>query len=155
MLGFVSDLASLEQPDEFRQGVLPGLRELVPCEIASYNEVEFAAGRMISLVNPPGSLSPAATEVFIRFGHQNPLVSLYQRTHDGRPYKWSDLMTRRDLHRTDLYRQAYALMGVEYQMAFALPAPPETIIAFALNRGRRDFSERDRELLNLVRGPMI
>lgn len=155
MLGFVSELASFEDPEDFRGAVLPGLRELVPCEIVTYNEVEFAAGRMIALEDPPGSIIPEAPEIFVRLGHQNPLVSRYQRTRDGRPYKWSDLITRRELHATDLYREAYAPMRVEYQMAFCLPAPAEVIIALALNRGRRDFSERDRRLLNLVRGPMI
>jgi DNA-binding NarL/FixJ family response regulator len=155
MLGFVSELTSFEHPEDFREGMLPGLRELVPCEIVSYNEVEFAAGKMIALDDPPGSMIPDAPEIFIRLGHQNPLVSRYQRTRDGRPYKWSDLITRRELHATDLYREAYAPMAVEYQMAFCLPAPPEVIIGLALNRGRRDFSERDRGLLNLVRGPMI
>jgi DNA-binding CsgD family transcriptional regulator len=155
MLGFVSELAALERPEEFRAQVLPGLRRLVPCEIASYNEVEFAAGQMIAIDDPPGSLIPGAPELFVRLGHQNPLVSYYQRTRDGRPYKWSDWIDRRELHATEIYQQIYAPMNVEYQMAFTLPAPAELIIAFALNRGRRDFSERDRGLLNLVRGPMI
>ncbi len=155
MLRFVTELAALEQPADFRAGVLPGLRELVPCEIATYNEVDFGAESMIAIEDPPGSLIDGAAEIFVRLGHQNPLIPRYQRTRDGRPYKWSDLITRRELHRTDLYREAYALMGIEYQIVFCLPTPPELIIGFALNGRRRDFTERDRQLLNLVRGPMI
>lgn len=155
MLSFVSELASLESPDEFRGGALPGLRELVPCMIATYNEVDFAAEEMIMAEDPPGAVLAGAVDTFVQLGHQNPLVPQYQRTRDGRPYKWSDLVTRRELHRTDLYREAYGPMGVEYQIAFCLPAPPELIIAIALSRDRPDFSERDRGVLNLVRGPMI
>jgi DNA-binding CsgD family transcriptional regulator len=98
---------------------------------------------------------PGAAEIFVRLGHQNPLVPLYQRTRDGRPYKWSDLITRRELHATELYQEAYKPMGVEYQVAICLPAPAELIIAIAFNRATRDFSERDRAVLNLVRAPMI
>jgi DNA-binding CsgD family transcriptional regulator len=155
ILRYVGDLTSLDNPDEFRAGVLPGMRELVPCEIASYNEVEFGAGRMIAVDDPPGSMIPGAPELFVRLGHQNPLIPRYQRTRDGRPYKWSDLITRRQLHATELYREAYAPMKVEFQIAFCLPAPPETIIGLALNRERRDFTEHDRRVLNLIRGPMI
>jgi DNA-binding CsgD family transcriptional regulator len=155
MLGFVSELAALEHPHDFRAGVLPGLRDLVPCEIATYNEVDFGAGSMIAIEDPPGSVFDGAAEIFVRLGHQNPLIPRYQRTRDGRPYKWSDLITRRELHQTDLYREAYALMRIEYQIVFCLPTPPELIIGFALNGRRRDFTERDRQLLNLVRGPMI
>ena len=158
MLGFIAELNALEHPDDFRAEVLPGLRALVPCDIATYNELQLEDGRMVAMQaaeDPPGAIIPEAPEIFVRFGHQNPLVALYQRTRDGRPYKWSDFITRRELHATELYRQAYEPMGVEYQMAFALPAPIQLIIAYALNRGTRDFSERDRRLLNLIRAPLI
>ena len=140
--------------EEFREGALPGMRELVPCLMVTYNEVDFPPdddhGR-----GSAGAVIEGGTETFVRLGHQNPLIPRYQRTRDGRPYKWSDLVTRRELHRTDLYLEAYGPMGVEYQMAFCLPAPPELIIGIALSRDRPDFSERDRAVLNLIRGPMI
>src|SRR3990170_8985817 len=98
MLGFVATLSSLERPDDFRAGILPGLRQLVPCEVASYNEVDFPAESMIALADPVDSIPPGAPESFVRFGQQNPLVAHYQRTRDGRPYKWSDMITRRQLH---------------------------------------------------------
>lgn len=155
MLEFVGDLNSLEGPGELRDQLLPRVRGLVPCDIASYNEVDFSGGEIVTLEDPAGSLTPDAQEVFLRFGHQNPLVSYYQRTRDGRPYKWSDMFTRRELHRTDLYREAYGPMNVEYQMAFAIPAPADLIIGIALNRGRRDFAERDRSVLNVIRAPIV
>jgi DNA-binding CsgD family transcriptional regulator len=155
MLQFVSGLASLEGLEEFRAGVLPGLRELVPCEIATYNEVDFEGGSMVAFDDPAGSMLDGSPEIFVRLGHQNPLIARYRRTRDGRPYKWSDLITRAQLHRLEIYRELYAPMGVEFQIATTLPSPPERIIGLALNRGSRDFSEADRRLLNLVRGPMI
>lgn len=158
MLGFIAGVGSLEHPDEFRHAVLPGLRNLVPCDIVTFNELRFEDGRMVAAVStedPPGAVFPGAAEVFRRLGAENPLLTRHQRTRDGRPYKWSDFITRRELHATELYREAYARMGVEYQMAFALPAPLDLVLAYALNRGRRDFTERDRGLLNLVRGPLV
>lgn len=155
MLEFVGDLAELEDPEDFRAALLPGLRELVPCELASYNEVDIEIEWVVTALDPPEAMPPDGAEIFVRFGHQNPLLARYQRTRDGRPYKWSDLITRRELHRTELYSQLYGPMGVEYQIAFCLPTPPEVVIAFALNRGRRDFSESERRLLELVRAPLI
>jgi DNA-binding CsgD family transcriptional regulator len=155
MLGFVSELGSLESLEEFREGALPGLRKMVPCLMATYNEVDFAAETMVMAEDPRGAVMEGGADIFVRLGHENPLIPRYQRTRDGRPYKWSDLITRRELHKTELYREAYGPMGIEYQMAFCLPAPPEVIIGMALSRDRPDFSERDRALLNLIRGPMI
>ena len=155
MLALIAEVAALERPEQFGAAVLPGLRELVPCEIASYNEVRTDARTMIAALDPPDAMTPDAPEVFVRFADQNPIYANFQRTRDGRPYKWSDFFTRRELHATDLYREAYRAMGAEYQMAFTLPAPPELVIGFALNRERRDFAEHDRELLNLIRTPLI
>jgi DNA-binding CsgD family transcriptional regulator len=155
MLQFVSDLNSLEHPDQFRAGVLPGIRRLVSCEIASYNEIDFEAGTMVAAAEPRDWLQEGDIDNFIRLGQQNPLVVRYERTRDGRPLKWSDLITRRELHRTELYAELYSRIDIEYQMAFCLPAPPGVVIGLALSRSRRDFTERHRVLLNLIRGPMI
>ena len=155
MLSFVGECSALEDVGEFRTAILQGLRRLVPCEIASYNEIEFEVGSMIALADPPGSLLDGATEIFVRLGHQNPLIERFQRTRDGRPWKWSDLITRRELHGLELYREVYEPMGVEYQIAFGLPSPPHQVIGLALNRDVRDFSERDRKVLNLLRPSLI
>lgn len=155
LLAFAAGLAGFEHPEDFRTGILPGLREIVPCDLVTYNEVEFEAGRMIAAEDPPGSMIPEAPEIFVRYGHQNPIAARYRRTRDGRAYKWSDFIDRRALHATDLYRDLYRRMGVEHQMAICLPAPPSVVIGIAFNRGRRDFDERDRMLLNLTRSSLI
>ncbi len=51
----------------------------------------------------------------------------------------------------ELYDLVYARIDVEHQIAFVLPAPDGRVIGSALNRKRRDFSERDREMLQTVR----
>jgi DNA-binding CsgD family transcriptional regulator len=155
MLTMVAEVAGLERSEDFGPAVLPGLRELVPSHIASYNEVRTDRGTMVAADDPPGSMTADAPEVFPRLAHENPIFTHFQETRDGRPYKWSDFFTRRELHATDLYREAYGPMRVEYQMAFCLPTPPELVIGFALNREHRDFAERDRTVLNLVRAPLI
>ena len=81
---------------------------------------------------------------------EHPLITHYQQTRDGRAFKISDYLTQSQFHRLGLYNELYRRVDVEYQMAFALPTPPPLIIGIALNRGRRDFSERDRLLLNLL-----
>ncbi|HXP36422.1 MAG TPA: helix-turn-helix transcriptional regulator, partial [Solirubrobacteraceae bacterium] len=49
----------------------------------------------------------------------------------------------------------YGPLGVRNQIAFALPSPAELTIGLALMRGGRDYSDRDRDLLNLVRPHLI
>ena len=156
LLDYVGECYSMRALEELRQGMLPGLRRLVPCDIVSYNEADFTAQRMIALDDPVGSMTDDATDQFLRYGHQNPLVGHFQQPGvDGRPRKWSDFITRRELHATDIYRNAYEPMGVEYQMAFALPSAPELLIGLALNREKRDFTERDFTVVNMVRPHLV
>ncbi len=140
----------------FREGILPGLRRLVPCEISSYNEVE--AERAFVLSDPVDALDvfddPSA--VLARNSATHPLIQHYVRTRDGRAYKMSDLLTREQLHRTQTYEEIFSKLGLEHQIAFTLPSQPTVVIGLALGRdGRRDFDERDRTVLNLVRPSLV
>jgi len=140
----------------FREGILPGLRRLVPADWSSYNELE--AERGFVLMDPPDKLDefddPGAT--LARNSTNHPLISYYARTRDGRAYKLSDFVTREQLRRLPVYEEIFSRIGVEHQIAFTLPSQPTVVIGVALSRGRsRDFGERDRTLLNLARPALV
>ena len=44
---------------------------------------------------------------------------------------------------------------VEHQLAFSLPSPAPQVIGIALNRSGGDFTDADRDLLAVLRGPLI
>ena len=137
---------------EFRVGILGLVRDAVPCTLAAYNELEPHSNRALALFEPAETMifdDPGA--LLARVGPSNPLITHYAETRDGGAYKISDFLSSEELHATPLWREALAPLGVEYQMAFALPSQPSVIIGITLNDGERDFSERDRELLNLAR----
>jgi DNA-binding CsgD family transcriptional regulator len=92
---------------------------------------------------------------FARYGAENPLVQYHMRTHDGRATRFSDVVTRRELHRLELYRQVYRPLGVEYQIAFTLPSAAQRVLGIALSRGERDFTASERDLLNVARPYLI
>lgn len=140
----------------FREGILPGLKRLVPCEWSSYNEVE--AERGFVLMDPADQLDifddPGAT--LARNSTNHPLISYYTRTRDGRAYKLSDFVTREQLHALPVYEEIFSRIGVEHQIAFTLPSQPTVVIGVALSRGdSADFGERERTLLNLVRPALV
>jgi DNA-binding CsgD family transcriptional regulator len=156
LLELIHESHALADVDSFRTGILPPLRRAVPSAVATYNELERGNGRAISLFDPPGSMTlddPAGA--LVRLADQNPLIAHYVRTRDGRAYKLSDFITRRELHRLDLYREIFEPLGLEHQMAFALPSRPSLAIGIALNRESPDFTERDRTVLNLARPHLI
>jgi DNA-binding CsgD family transcriptional regulator len=138
---------------EFRTGAIALVRELVPCESASYNEVKLGAGAIV-VADPGGWITTGGLEIFGRLAGENPLIAHYARTGDGQPVRFSDFVSRRGLHRLALYDQLYRDMKVEHQIAFVLPSSPGEVVGIALNRERHDFSHEEAAMLDLLRAPL-
>jgi DNA-binding CsgD family transcriptional regulator len=153
VLSLVGELIGLLDLDELSLGLMHALQEVVPADWSALNEVPADLPRTISLTDPV--LPASAHRAFARYGLQNPIAAHFLRTRDGRATRISDLMTRRELHRLDVYRHVYGPLGVEYQIAFTLPSTAERILGASLSRCRRDFTARERDLLNLSRPYLI
>ena len=152
-LALVGEVMGLLDVDELCAGLLRSLRVVIPAEWCALNELPADLPRTVSLSVPE---APAAMHAaFARYGPENPLVEYHMRTHDGRATRFSDVITRRELHRLDLYREVYVPMGVEYQIAFTLPSASQRVLGIALSRGERDFTASERDLLNLARPYLI
>src|SRR5262249_7573977 len=93
--------------------------------------------------------------ILMRYSEQHPLIDYYHRTGDGRAAKISDFLSSAQWHRTELYQQLYRQMKVEDQFSITLPAPQPIAVAMVISRQRRDFTERDRAVLNLLRPHMV
>ena len=140
----------------FSAHVVSTLPLVVPSDITTYNEVHPRKNRVTMVTDPPGALDfPDSLRIFERHMGDHPLIARHQRTGDGRAFKISDFLTRSRFHRLALYNEYYRRVDVEHQIAFTLPAPPGLVIGIALNRGRRDFSERERLVLNVLRPHLI
>lgn len=150
VLEFVRSIEAARGLPEFRAAAFAGLRQLVPYDIASYNEVEPATGSAVIANDPPGALNDVY-DGFLAFMQQHPVIAHVERTGDPSARKISDFLTQREFRRLDLYDAVFRPHGLRHQIAITLPAPPPLVIGIALNSTRRDFVERERELLELVR----
>jgi hypothetical protein len=90
------------------------------------------------------------TEAFAVYMHENPCVDYYRRTGDGRATKISDFLTQRELHKLGYYNEYLRKVGLQHRMSIVLPKSPHSVIALALGRSGKDFSERDRRTLDLL-----
>jgi DNA-binding CsgD family transcriptional regulator len=153
VLDLIGEVQGMLELDELIDGMLAGIARNVPADYVSLNDIGPDPERVVSVVVPdlPDSLYRAYRE----HAFQNPLMLRYMETLDGRPYRFSDVTTAEELHALDLYREVYAPIGVEHQMAFTLPATPGRVIAIALSRRDRDFSDDDREVIERSRPFLI
>jgi DNA-binding CsgD family transcriptional regulator len=152
LLDLVGDIQGLLDLDEFCEGLLAALRRTIPADWVALNEF-VVPGEVWGVVVPP--ISEETLAMFVRYGHQNPLVRQVQERQDGRAYRWSDVVSPEELHALDLYREFYAQLGAEYQMAFTLPHTPPRVLGVALTRCESDFSDGERDFLNRARPFLI
>jgi len=139
--------------DELIEGLLGALDRNLRSDFVSINDIGSDPDVVVSVIRP--AQPPHLYRAFGEYAHQNPLMARYVETLDGRPYRLSDVISDADLHALDLYTHVYAPMGVEFQIAFTLPASPGRVLAIALSRRDRDYSDGERELIERARPFLI
>lgn len=140
--------------EEFPRLAMHQAGRLVPNDLASFNDVDPLAQTITAVFEPADwPLFEGAFDVFGRLQGEHPVINHYMTTGDGSAWKISDFSTNDDFREGALYREFYARVGIDYQIAIGLPSVFPRVIGLALNRApdRGDFGERDRTLLNLLR----
>lgn len=157
LLDFLRAGYTCHDQEAFVTHLLSGISTLIPSEVTSYTEIDLRTGPVeaSTRVMPIDARFPEDREIFAAHMAEHPIVTYWQQTGDGRALKISDFLTQRQFHRLGLYREFYRQEGVEDQMTTMLPARPPRLIGIGLHRGRRNFSERDRLLLNLLRPHLV
>lgn len=142
---------SANSPESFAERVVEALARLVPGEIVGYNEYEPAGLRLVC-ETPVVDSPPEVVEGKQIFCSEYPLSNLTRHS-ETRALKISDFVSCRELHRLDYYNHVLRPLGIEHQMRFWLSAPRGVARSFYVSRRRADgdFTERDRDLFELVR----
>jgi DNA-binding NarL/FixJ family response regulator len=156
-LELVAEIGREEEPLRWLEVLLAGVLDLIPALSVSWNELDLARGHVRSVIHPdPGAdWYEEQRGVFAGLMGENPLVRHFDQVGDTRPLTWVDVAEPGEVQRSELYRRFYAPLGIESQLAVALPAPPGVVLGLAVNRGPEGFCERDRALLGLLRPHVV
>jgi DNA-binding CsgD family transcriptional regulator len=152
LLELIGDVCGLLEITELRRELLSAMHRVLPSDFVSLNDVGPTPDRVLSIQEPDFQGTYARWTVH---AHENPLLRYHQRTHDGRAYRFSDVISPEELHALPLYEHVYKPMGIEHQLAFTLPASPDRVLAIALSRGERDYSDAERNFANRARPFLI
>jgi hypothetical protein len=156
VLNVVREIHGIERMDDFPPQAMAGIGHLIESDLLTYNEIDTRRQRAFMVQEPTGAISATQVQTFERLAHQHPLINHYARTRESRPRKVSDFLSLREFRRLDLYQEFFRNVAVKYQMAVTIPsANAALVIGIALNRAGRDFSERDRSVLDLVRPHLV
>ena len=154
LLHFIAEAESIGGDQPFTPDLLAELGRLVPADFVTYSELDRVRRRtLLKVVWPDDEDDDLELDDEMRWRvllEEHPLCLRQQEGHFG-AFKLSDFLTQRELRRTWIYDNWFAPQDVEYLLEVSIPSPFWHTKAFLFDRGgRRDFTERDRFLLDLL-----
>jgi DNA-binding CsgD family transcriptional regulator len=157
VLAFVREAAAVGGPDPFPAPVLALLRDLVPCTAVSWHEWCVEDGRIrISLCSADVEQTESVWEAYPHYRHEDPLpggcpgVGRCTPEIVGQAVSLSDLISPRSFRSSGLYAHICKPLGVDHVMKLFLPVRSGVARSFVFDRSRRDFSDRDRAVVDLL-----
>jgi DNA-binding CsgD family transcriptional regulator len=139
--------------------VLAALRRLIPSAIATYHAWDPVDGYRWELDGVSNSDVDPIWARYVDVMDQDPLPAGGRNAaggrvaEAGRAIRFSDVLTLRELRRLDLHSEMCRPFGIDHVMKLFL-AVGDTGASIVLESQRRPFSERDRELLDVL-GPHL
>lgn len=154
-LSAAGELAEAQDLADFPTLVAKMLRGLIPCEHSGYNAIDVKSAKASVVADPADVVFDGGPEVLAQFAAQSPII-VRAAAGDRSVLRLSDHISKRELHRTDLYNHVYRVVGLEYQLGVQLPllrselGHPDEFIGLSLSRSHHDFTDADKQLLALV-----
>jgi DNA-binding CsgD family transcriptional regulator len=157
-LDFAYDAGSMMGPDQFPPEGLERLAQLIRVDaIVGYRDelvVDFPY-RVVELVEiPKDPVPPSVQEAALPLCYQDPLRN-GTRPRERRALKLSDFLTRRQMRKLGFYHEVWKPLGIDDSLRVWLPASEGRGRQLYLERSKRDFTERERSLLELLRPALI
>jgi DNA-binding CsgD family transcriptional regulator len=128
-----------------------GLPGLVASEFTTLSICHLASGKREVFGLPAGALSAEDRAAFDRHFHQHPLVRFHAYQGGRVPQRISDSVPFEQFRRSALYNDYYRRIRIDHAIALPIYVRDGLLVSFVLNRTRRDFTDRERALLDLLK----
>lgn len=143
--------AQADDVDRFARATVLALSDYVASELTTLSVCDLLTGHRQVVGLPGVRIGTNEIECFDRHFFEHPLVRHHGIEGGLHTRRISDLVSRHDFQRSALYGDYYQRIGLDYAIAVPLLRDRRTLVSVVLNRRGLDFSERDRERLDLLR----
>jgi DNA-binding CsgD family transcriptional regulator len=147
--GFAQALLRTDTVAELRRRAFLGLQVLVPADVLTWDRVELASGAVKHEAIPAEAEPHGAFEGIVGEAASHPLLFAHA-TRRCAALRLSDVAPPRRLSRSELYGDLLHPAGVEYCITIGMRSEHGEVVVAGLGRTEREFSERDRDVLDLV-----
>ena len=137
--------------EEFAHAGVQGLKRLVEAELTTLSICALDTGHRRVVSDVPGAIAPREIAAFDRHFDDHPLVREHGRNCTAGTRRISDIVRQDDFRRTPLYDEYYRAIGISHAMAVPIHLDSEQLVSFVFNRTRRDFDDRERSRMDLIR----
>ena len=148
--GFARSIETACTKEELRGRALQVLGELVPADVLTWDRVELATGAVRHTALPEGAEPGGAFEAVIGEAAGHPLLAAHAAGRRS-ALRLSDVTERSALVHDELYGDFLHTSGVEYEIAIGTRTGHGEAVVVGLGRTEREFSERDRDVLDIAR----
>ena len=138
----------------FARAAVGALPALVASEITSLSVCDLGSGRRHVVATPLAAIGAEDLACFDRYFRVHPLVSYHADLRGPGVHRISDSFPFSRFRHTALYSEYYRRIGIDHVVALPVYVDDNTLVSFVLNRSGRDFSDHERDLLDLVSGPL-
>ena len=108
-----------------------------------------ARGRTVGMMDPVDS-RPPDIEIFEALMGEHPVIQAWMNSPCYPASTISDHLSRKEYHRTGIYREFYQRYSVEDQLGLFLAMTKPLTVGVAFNRPRRSFKQKDRAVMDLM-----
>ena len=161
ILRLASDAESAGSVEDYHAELLAAVATAFPCEVAVFNEFELgrvpdargtptATCSIAPLLEPARALSPALCAAFVRNMVEHPLIGQHAAG-DPSAHRLSDVTSMRSFRRAALFGEFFRPAAIGHQLTLGLAGPPGRLVGIWVNRARREFSDDELVLAELLR----
>jgi len=135
----------------FARGGVKCLTRLVASDLTHLSVCDLDASHRAVVSDVPGAISKRQIAVFDRHFSEHPLVRAHSRNPAARTVRISDCLPASAFRGSALFDEYYRDIGIDHAMAVPIHVDRSLLVSFVFNRQRRDFEERERARLEVVR----
>lgn len=144
-------LYSQTDPTDLARAFVELTARLVPCDITTFDEINRETAAFRSINNYPSKDAERYFPAFMAHVHEHPRMIHHAQTGDPSALKISDFIAQGKFRKTGLYNEFYRVFGIRYQLSCFFDGCEPLQVGIGLQSLRRDFTERDRAVLNHLR----
>jgi DNA-binding CsgD family transcriptional regulator len=161
ILELVAGADSAGSVETYHAALLAALADALPCDVVVFNDFQLGPGvdalgrptvtcTAAPPLEPRGAISPALLGTFLCHVSRHPLIRLHA-SGDVCAHRLSDATSMRSFRRGPLYAEFFRPAAIGHQLTLGFEGPPRRLVGVWLSRTRRDFSEDELLLAELLR----